>query len=157
MLGGGVDLADDARGVDRQQGLGQSVEKLQRVERAARRPGALGRHHAASVCGSRREGERQQAQRFVGVLARHQRAAQRGRRAGLLGVGGEVLARVAQAGAPAERARAANRYGRAPASRALAGGGSASGAAGLQARGAIAPTSHGAPTAARPIITASRA
>ena len=51
MLGRGVDLTDDAGGVDRQQRLRQSVEKLQRVERRAGGPGPFGRHHAASVCG----------------------------------------------------------------------------------------------------------
>ena len=64
-----------------------------------------------------------------------------------------MLARVAKPGAPAHRARATIRHARSAASARSASGGSASGAPLVRAR-AIAPTIHGAPMAARPIITA---
>ena len=117
MLRGGVDFADRAGGVDRQQRLRQRVEQLQRVER--RVGGRRGRrHHAASVSGCDGEGERQQPQRFVGVVAGHQRPAQRAparppsrrRRQGACGRGASPARRPSAVSSQSRWASAAARF-----------------------------------------------
>ena len=159
MLGGGVGLADRPVGVDASTGCGRALRSCDagRAGVAARRGE---RSEASASCGRLKTATRFEsgapadAAPSLGVLARHQRAQrERAGRAGLLGIGGKMLAGMAQAGrAPNSAEQGLEMFERSAAAGARPE--AASGAPAAQRSGQSRRRARGAPIAARPIITA---